>query len=156
MVGEVRGYPDAILGGFLALFFGLTICPWMGCLSIFAVIRSPFLSVLGNSAFKFCLSNARFTEMRCGHLRSRRDFGRHHFGRFTIPFSGFPSHQFWAPFWAPLVQDVIWLKPSPGLSKVGFGRFLSSLRVPRECHSVGPGNAYIQATENPEHGKQAR
>jgi hypothetical protein len=62
----------------------------------------------------------------------------HPFGRFAVPFSGFPFRQFSGVFLVPWCPDAIWLKQRACLTQTRLAQFSSSLRVPAGDRLVTP------------------
>jgi hypothetical protein len=78
------------------------------------------------------------------------------FSQFGPPFGGFLFRRFSVDFHAPWSQDAIWLKPNPGLAEMGIGPDFELAATTLGMPFSAPGSTDIQATENPEQGKQAR
>jgi hypothetical protein len=88
----------SFLGWFLTpifmVLFRSAIAPEIACFIGFFGFSDLFLNVLYIWHSTCRLFNARLTEMRCGHLRPGRDFGRSFTHHFWCRFEG----QFWTPF----------------------------------------------------------
>jgi hypothetical protein len=67
----------------------------------------------------------------------------------------FSSVNFRAVFWPLGTPDTIWLKPNSGLAEMGIGPDFELAANTLGMPFSAPGSTGIQATENPEHGKQA-